>query len=86
MKFGSSDKRTLLVQSERGEVTFLLIIIIFFAASTVSEENSLRFPVRCRDVHIREVPLQELQVITKISTLRTEQPIWRHKFSSPGPS
>ena len=86
MKFGSSDKRTLLVQSERGAVTFLLIIIIFFAASTVSEENSLRFPVRCRDVHIREVPLQELQVITKISTLRTEQPIWRHKFSSPGPS
>ena len=35
----------------------LIIIIILFSASTVSEVNSLMFPVRCRDVHIREVQL-----------------------------
>ena len=29
----------------------------YSSASTVSGENSLMFPVRCRDVHIREVPL-----------------------------
>ena len=29
----------------------------YSSASIVSGENSLMFPVRCRDVHIREVPL-----------------------------
>ena len=35
----------------------IIIIIILFSVSTVSEVNSLMFPVRCRDVHIREVQL-----------------------------